>query len=239
MPRFDPDLADLEARDAQDRVWGLIAREIAVADGADIAHDMGKVATVRIEARQAHFGCDAGQGGCVHGNAADILPGHAFGDGDRQEGRAALHLGQRAVQLVLVKFDQGRQARDHFVDVSRVLAHHRDPVGRFVGGQDRAVAVEDLPACGWDQADVDPVLFGQEAECVSLIDLQVLHPQAKRACEGQLHTAKDHAAARDFADAFRGILWRSSHCVRPKRSMSPGALRRTPNRKYDTPTTTG
>ena len=200
---FDADLADLETGDAQNRVRCFITRQIAFADRADVSHHMGKVAATGIDAGQADFGGDAGQGRGVYRDAADIIPCDTLGHGDGQEWRGAFHLCQGTVQFVFVQFHQRRQARDDVIDIARIFAHHGDAVGRFVGGDKHAIAVENLAALWRDQANVDPVFFGQEAKLVGLIDLQVLHSQTERAGKSQLHAAQDHAPTRDFADAIR------------------------------------
>ena len=58
--KFDPDLADLELGDLQQRVGGLQRLKVLVADRADIAHHVREIAAHGIVARESDLGGDAG-----------------------------------------------------------------------------------------------------------------------------------------------------------------------------------
>ena len=151
---------------------------------------MGEIRAARVDAGQAHFGGDAGQGRGVDTDLAHDLPTDVIDDGDGQEGRGAGHLGHGAFAGFVINFDNLGQTFHHRRHVARVFAHHDDPVGGNVVGKLYAVAVENLTAGGWDQADVDPVLFGEQAKLVGLIDLQIAHPRGQTAHEQQLRPAQ-------------------------------------------------
>ena len=53
------------------------------------------------------------------------------------------------------------------------------------------VAVKDLPAGRGQQADIDPVFLGQQAELIGLIHLQIAHPGGQPAGKGQLQPAQE------------------------------------------------
>ena len=236
---LDSDLADLEARDAQHRLGVLVAGEVALGHRADVAHHMREVAVLRVKARQADLGGDPRKGRGVDRDSADRLPAHPIGDGDRQEGSRAAHLGQSAVELVLVQFDQRREFGDHILDVTGVFADDGDAVGRGVLGDDLALAVEDASAARRDQPHVDAVFLGQQAELVRLIDLHVVHAQPQHPGKAELRAAQQQGTARDAAPAVGAFLGGASHIGLPAWSKSPGAIRRTPNRPCDSRTTRG
>ena len=66
---LDPQLADLELGDLQQRVRIGDLRQVIVADRADIPKHMGKIIRVRVKARQADLGGDPGQDGGIDGDA--------------------------------------------------------------------------------------------------------------------------------------------------------------------------
>ena len=168
---FDVDLADLKARDAQHLIGVLQRVEVGLAHPAHAAHHMGEIRAARVDAGQAHFGRDAGQGGGVDADLAHDFPTHVINDGDGQEGGRARHFGHGAFAGLLVDLDDLGEPLHYGFHVARILADHDDPVGGHVIGKLYAVAVENLTPGGGDQADVDAVLFGQQAELVGLIDL--------------------------------------------------------------------
>ena len=236
---LEPDLADLEAGDQQQGIGRVDPLEVAVADRADIAHDMGVGLAMGVAARQAHVGGDAGQGRGVDGDAADVFPADAVGDGDGRVAAQAFEVAAGAFQLLGVERDQLRQAGNHVFDVARFLAHHGDAVAGHVLGYGHAVAVEDAAAGRRDQADVDAVLVGEQAELVGLLDLEVAHAQGQGADEAGHGAADDQAAAGDLAVAFSAVACRASHDPGLIASSSPGATLRTPSRDCETSTTIG
>ena len=121
---------------------------------------MGKIGPHGIDARQPHLGGDAGQGGCVHGDGADLGPTQPVGDGDRHEGAAACDLGAGTLQRGHIKGHDPRQLGQNGVDIACILAHQRDTVVLLIGGQKHTAAIEDQAACGRQKANIDPVLFG-------------------------------------------------------------------------------
>ncbi len=71
---FDAILADLKARNLQQRVGVFELAQVIITDGADIAHNMGKILMQRVVARQADFGCYAGQRGRIDCDLAEFVP---------------------------------------------------------------------------------------------------------------------------------------------------------------------
>ena len=238
-PPFDADLADLEARDLQHRVRRLERLEVALGDGADIAHGMREILDHRVMARQADLGGDAGQGGGVGGDAGDGLPFQPLGNGDRDKGTVAHDVAVRALDVVIRQRDQRLQPLEHQIDIAGILAHHDDAIILLVAGDDDPVAVLDQPARGRDQPDIDAVFLGQQAELVGLVELHVAHPPHQRARHCQLHPAQKHGAAGDQPGAERFLAGRPSHSFCPRASTSPVAGLRTPSAKCDTSTARG
>jgi len=228
---LQPDLADLKARDAQHRFRVLYLAQVIVADRADIAHHMGKIAGLRIDPGQADLGRDAGQGGGVHRHFRDMFPTDLVGQGNRQEGRRAAHLGQGAVQFLGIERDQTLQIGNHRIHIARVLAHHDDPIRRGVLGDDGTVAVKQLAPGRRDQADVDPVFLGQQAKLIGLIDLHIAHAHRQPADEGRLYPAQQQGAAGQNPLYLVHVTGRPSHLSALPESRHPqvsDGARRTP-----------
>ena len=83
----------------------------------------------------------------------------------------------------------------HLFDIADFLADHDNAVGRDVLGELHTIAVKNLAACRGDQADVDPVFFGQQQVLIGLIDLKIVHAGSKAAHEQQLHAAQQRGTA--------------------------------------------
>ena len=203
---LDAGLADLEARDLQDRVGVLDLGEVGLGDRADVADDVRGGRAIGVEAAEADLGDHAGQERGVGGDADHVVPAQVLGDDDRDEGAAAGHFLQRAFLEVGGKIDQGGEAGQHRRGVAGLLAHHRDAVVLPVAGEEHALAVEDLAAGGGEQADVDAVFLGEEAVAFVLDDLQVAHAPGERADHSGLKAEEREGAA---GDARGGVsCWR-------------------------------
>ncbi len=115
--------------------------------------------------------------------------------------------------LLRRELNERREPGDHHLHVARILAHHHDAVAGHVLRKLDAVAIEDLAAFRRDQADVDAVFLGQQAELVGLIDLQVSHPRSQRAHEDKLRAAQQHRTAAQPAVVGIGLGSAASHAV--------------------------
>ena len=208
---LDVDLADLETGDAQHRIGVFQRVQIGLAHAAHTADNMRKVRPAGIDTGQADLGADTGQGGGVDRHAADLVPCDIIGDGHRQERGGAFDFGHRAVAHFGIKVDDLTQPVHHRIHIIGILAYDHDPVRRHVLRQPHAVAVKDFASCRRDQPDVDPVLFGEQAELVSLIDLQVIHPRGQTAHEQQLRAAQQNSAAAELGVAGFAIGPAASH----------------------------
>lgn len=179
--------------------------QVVFRHGAHIAHDMGGIRAIGIMARQAHFRGDARQGGGVGGDARHIVPGDAVAHRDRHEGGGAPHLLDHAVDRLPVERQDCRQPGQRLLGLACGFAHDDDPVDRFVDGQGHTAAVEDQAPCRRDQAHVDAVFLGQQAELVGLIDLELLHPPADHTRHAKLHGPQQGCTARHPARDVEGF----------------------------------
>ena len=225
---FQTDLADLEPRDQQQLVGGVDLGQIVVRDRADVADHMCIIGGLRIGPGQPDLGGDTGQGGGVDGDLSDIGPLHLIRDGHGKEWLGALQLGGDALHFFVIERQERAEALHDRVDIARILTRQGDPVGGVVDGDGRAVAVKDFAACGRNKANVDAVLFGQQAELVGFFDLHVAHAKRQQSHETRLRAADDQRAAVQLARTCGGILVRTFHMRCPNVSTSPGATRRTP-----------
>ncbi len=232
-------LADLEPRYLKQRVGVSQLGQVIVADRADIAQNMREIARHRIDAAEAHLGRHAGQRGRVDRDTAEILPAQPVGHGDGQGRAAAFQFLQRIVNLFGGQGDQAREPRQNRLRVARILARHGDAVILLVARDQLAVAVEDHPARGRQQADLDAVLFGEQLEPVGFLDLHVPHAQRQHAHHRRLRAAQEQAPAADQPRAFAVVALHAPHSRCPKASTSPGATFRNPKKTCDRATTTG
>ena len=200
---------------------------------------MGEIRPARIKPRQPHFGQDTGQGRRVYGDGAHVAPRDLIGHRDRQERRRPVHFAHGAFKLFVVQRDQFGQTVDHLRHVARILAHDDDAVARAVLGNRVAVAVEYLAPFGRDQADVDPVFFGEKAELVGLIDLKIAHTKGQCADKHGLQPADKHGAAAERGVGFFQLARVASHGRPPTRSSEPGLGRRMPKNTCEASTTRG
>ncbi len=237
--RLDAELADLEARDLEKRIGVFELRQVIVADRTDIAQDMGEVGALRIDAAEPDLGRHARQGRRVDGDDAELLPGQAFGDRDRQGRAAPLDLAAGAVQILRRERDKLAQAVEHHLRIARILRRDGDAVILLVAGDHRAVTVEDQPAGRRQQADLDAVFLGKKLELVGLIDLEVAHAEGEHRHHRGLDAGDHQTPPSDAAHAFLGVLGRTSHIRRPNASMRPAVVRRNPNIHATATVTTG
>jgi hypothetical protein len=215
--------ADLEIGNLQQRVGIVEPLQIVVADRPDIAHHMGEIGLQRIGPGQPDLGRDTGQGGGVDSYCRHLFPAQPFGDGDRNEGAAAIHLAQQTRLILGRDRDDPGQPVEHRLGVAGILAHHHDPVVAPVVGQHHAGAVEDQAAGRRDQADVDPVLFGQQQIAFGLAHLQPVHAQGQDAGDRRHGTAHDQRPAGDPPPAFAIFRLGPSHRRWRPDSVSPGS----------------
>ena len=151
---------------------------------------MGKIRTTGIYAGQPDLGAYAGQRGGVNRHTADIIPANIVGDRDRQEGRRALDFCERAFAHFGVKLDDLRKLVHDRIHIIRIFAHNHNPIGRNILCQSHPVAVKYFTP-GWrNEANINPIFFGQQAELVRLIDLKIIHSCSKAAHEQQLDTTQ-------------------------------------------------
>ena len=87
-PGLDAGLADLEARDLQERVGVLELGEVALRDRADVADDVAGARAVGVDAAEADLGDDPGQDRGVGRDPHHVVPGQVLGDHHRHEGAA-------------------------------------------------------------------------------------------------------------------------------------------------------
>ncbi len=131
------------------------------------------------------------------------------------------------------------QPRQHLVHVARIFADHDDAVVLFVGGNRHAVAVIDQAACGRQQADVDPVFLGQQAELIGLFDLHGLHPPAQGTDHTKLQPPTTSARRLTVRALAMTSLGARFICICPLLPTSPGAVRDTPKMKCAANNTSG
>ena len=134
-PGLDPGLADLEARDLQQRIGVLELREIALGHRADIAHHVRRARPVRIVAAESHLRNHARQHRRIRRDPHHVVPGQVLGDHHRHEGAARRHLLQRPLAGRGVERHDRRQPRQHHLRIARLLPHHDDAVVLPVAGQ--------------------------------------------------------------------------------------------------------
>ena len=234
-------LADLEARDLEERVGVGELRQVVVRHRPDIAHDVGEVLLERVLARQAHLGRDARKRGGVDRDAGDLLPGEAVGDGDGHEGVAALQFAARALQIRGRHLHEALEAGQRLVEVARVLAHDHHAVVLPVAGHQPTVPIEDRAARGRQQPGVDAVLLGEQAVLVGLLDLQAVHARAEHPGHAELERAQHqrapaHAARRECGVA-RGPPHAGLPLATPSRAEARG--RRAPSTAWTTSAAAG
>ncbi len=165
----------------------------------------------RIGARQADAGGNARQGGGVHLHPADDVPRHPVQHRHRQQRRPPLCLPDDIVDGFGVQRHNARQPFEGLAHVARILAQQGDAIVLFVVGQHLTLAVENQTAVGRQQFELDPVLFGQQAKGIRLVDLHLVHPPPQNTHDTQLHRPHQDGAAADPAGLFGSVVLRTSH----------------------------
>ena len=211
-PAFDADLAQLEIRQAQDRVRILDPRQVVIGYWTDIAHDMRQIARPRIGPRQRRFRRDPRQGRRVDGDGAELFPGQAIGQHDRRDGAA---LGKFVAQFGhagIADRDQLGQPLQHRLDIAaRFLAGQGNAVILFVPRHDQAVPVQDQPARRRQQADLDRVAIRQHPVFIGMVQLHRPHLQRQRRHRADLDPGQQKAATGDAPVAVDDIALRFLH----------------------------
>jgi hypothetical protein len=96
--------------------------------------------------------------------------------------------------------------------------------------QHPTVAIKNL-AAGWcQQANIDAVLFGQQAKLIRLVDLQIAHARRKRTNKPELHPPQQQGTAAQLAVGAFLIFGRASHLRASRISASAAESLRTPKR---------
>jgi hypothetical protein len=90
-------------------------------------------------------------------------------------------------------------------DVAGLRRRDLQRVGRVVGGQHHAVAVDDEPAVGHDRHDGGAVAFGAVGQLVVAHHLQVDQPRADQPEAEEHHAADDQQAAAKARELGAGV----------------------------------
>ncbi|KAG0948400.1 hypothetical protein G6F31_014073 [Rhizopus arrhizus] len=153
--------------------------QILVIAAADVADDVREQIAVGVAAGQVGLQLDAGEAPAVDGEARHLLVAHAQLQRDRQELAARLARLVERFQFFRADADDLRQPFEGGVHVLDLVRGHVQAEGRYVLGQQAAVAVVDHAAPGHHRPRLDAVGLRARGVDVVVQHLQLEVPAAQ------------------------------------------------------------
>ena len=167
---------------------------LALVDAAYVADDMAGRVLHGIGAEQPRLDVHAREAVALRGKARDLVIGQARADGQGVEAAGVIHQALELAPVARRDLDDLGQAVDGLFKVARARGHDLQRIGRVVGGQHHAVAVQDLAPVGHDGHHGRAVAFGALGQLLMALHLQ--HQQARHhQPEGQQHHHAHHPCA--------------------------------------------
>ena len=135
---------------------------LGLVDAADVAQQVAADLAQRVVAEQPRLDVDAGEAEALRREARHLLVAELGADRQRLEALALFQQALEAAAVARRDLDHARPARRSVASRSRSTSRRRDlqRVGRVVGGQHDAVAVDDQAAVGHDRHHRDAVGLG-------------------------------------------------------------------------------
>jgi hypothetical protein len=228
MRLLDAVLADAEIGQLEQ---GIVAIQILFGHRRDIADDMGGGLAEGIVAGKALLDRDAGQFEGVDVDPGHLVPIQIVAHNDGHETVLAPHVAHDAAAVAVGQRDQGPDRIERGREIVRLLADDDDAIGRLIGGELDAEAIDDPPARRRQEADADTVLIGQHAVAVGLQHLQIIHAARQRSQQAQLTAGQqDRPPGQQLAALFLGLHVRRAPARRdgstPADRSRPGSRRR-------------
>ncbi len=175
---------------------------------------------------------EAGEVEAVHGEARDVLIGHAQTHRHTVEGTPGAHCAHELVDLFRPQESQGKQPLQLSLQIGHFLRNELELIGGLIARHDLAVAVEDEPAGRGYGLGSHPVALRELGVIVVAQDLQRVQAgkQSKRRQEDQ--HARDQRALIEEALLSPVILdaYAGSHVRYFRSSVRSGASGRRPRR---------
>ena len=191
-------LADPKSGQLEQRIAGLLA----LVHGGHVTEHMGHGLGEGIVTGLADLDVDAGQVRCIDLDPADLFPAQVVADRDRNEGALVLGLAQDAREFLLGQANHLGQHIECLLDVARLFAHQHHAVVLLVHRHGHAEAVDDAPARGRQQPQVDPVVLGEGGVAFGLDHLEVIHAPGEHREQPRLRAANDKRPAGEGPVAF-------------------------------------
>jgi hypothetical protein len=207
------------------RAVGLEALDVALADAADVAHDVGKELALRVLAEQPRIDLHTREAVAVRGEARDLLVGEPRADGEAAD---ALRLLEELAEPPPVA-RRDVHHRGELVDERFEIRHpgwrDLEGVGRVVVREHHAVAVDDDAAVGHDGHHGNPVVLRQRMKMVVPDELQVAEAQEQRAEEHEHEAGKERHAPPEGGELALGIAKfdEAGHEIRSGRGRTAAA----------------
>ena len=155
---LDPGLADHAGPEI---AFAVDAREIVLADRADVAERVRADRAVGVMARHAGFEQDARQFVPVDGIARDFLVVELEQEGNGLERAARQHELAHARDVARIEQPESRQPAERDLEIAGLLAHDLELVGGRVLGDDAAGAVVDHAAVRRQRLDARAIALRQ------------------------------------------------------------------------------
>jgi hypothetical protein len=115
-----------------------------------------------------------------------------------------MDVAQHAATIAIAQRNEGADRVERRRDISGLLRHQLDAVGRRVGCEDHAEAIDDGPARRRQEADIDAIFVRERGIAISLHDLQKIHASGQCAEQPDLRAgeqdgpAGQHTRAKDL-----------------------------------------
>ncbi|MNL21489.1 hypothetical protein D3C87_1427820 [compost metagenome] len=164
---------------------------LALVDAADVADHVRAHLAVRVGAKQPRPDFHAGKAVALRREARHLFVAQAGADGQGVEAARILAQALEATAVPGRHFEQLAQLVDDGGDVAHLRRRDLQRVGRVVGRQHHAVAVQDLPAVGNHGNDRGAIALGPVRQRFMAHHLQVDQPRADQS-ESEQHRATDH-----------------------------------------------
>ena len=176
---------------------------LALVDAADIAHHVATQLTIRVAAKQPGFDVHPGKAKALRRKTRHFFICQARANGQRLKALGVLTHFFKAPLVTRLNVNELRKRLNGGIYIGHLRRHDLQGVGRIIGGQNHAIAVQDQAAVGHDWHDRSAIAFGLLAQVVIANNLQIHQPQRQHKKSQQHHHARhQHPVAKTIQVRF-------------------------------------
>ena len=195
---------------------------LALVDTAYIAHHVAAQLTIRVAAKQPGLDVHPGKAKALRCKARDFFVCQARANRQRLKALSVLAQFFKAPFVTRLNVNELRKRLNGGIYIGHLRRHDLQGVGRIIGGQNHAIAVQDQAAVGHDRHDRSAIAFSLLVQVVIANNLQIHQPQRQQKKSQQHHQARhQHPVAETIQVRFN--IAQLNHAA-TNRATSVGAI---------------